>query len=142
VRIGSEACVDAILPHLRSDDPNLRTGALDALRAMPKAVAPRVRQLLHDPDSDVRLLACELARAMPAAEANTLLCELLDTDESANACGAAVDVLAETGVQECLPALARCVARFPNDPFLAFSIKVARQRIASEGDGRRTDFRS
>jgi|SRR5579871_3045202 len=137
VRIGSETSVDAIVPHLRSDDPNLRTGALDALRAMPKAVTPRVHRLLHDPDPDVRVLACDLARAMPSAQANTLLCETLDTDESANVCGVAVDVLAETGVQECLPALARCAMRFPDDPFLAFSIKLARERIASEGDARR-----
>jgi hypothetical protein len=47
-------------------------------------------------------------------------------------------VLVEIGAQECLPALARCASRFPNDPFLAFSIEVARERIASEGHARRT----
>jgi HEAT repeat protein len=137
VRIGSEACLDAIVPHLRSDDPNLRTGALDALRAMPKAVTPRVRLLLQDPDPDVRLLACDLARAMPSTDANAVLCELLDSEQSANVCGVAVDVLAETAVQECLPALARCAARFPHDPFLVFSIKIARERIASQTEARR-----
>ena len=137
VRIGSEEAVDAIVPHLRSDDANLRTGALDALRAMPKAVPPRIRRLLSDSDPDVRVLACDLARTMPAADANSVLCELLETERNANVCGAAVDVLAETGLQECLPALARCAARFPDDPFLAFSIKIARERIASEAGARR-----
>jgi HEAT repeat protein len=137
VRIGSEEAIDAIVPHLRSDDPNLRTGALDALRAMPKAVTPRIGRLLRDSDPDVRVLACDLARTMPAVDANSILCELLESERSANVCGAAVDVLAETGTQDCLAALNRCAARFPDDPFLAFSVKVARERIASEADGRR-----
>ena len=139
VRIGSEAAVDAIVPHLRSDDPNLRTGALDALRAMPTAVTPRVRQLLHDADPDVRLLACDLARTLPSADANSLLCELLESEDSANVCGVAVDVLAETGAAECLPALDHCAIRFREDPFLAFSIKIARERIASEAGARSVD---
>jgi HEAT repeat protein len=74
---------------------------------MPAAVKPRVRQLLHDPDPDVRLLACDLARALPSADANSLLCELLESEDSANVCGVAVDVLAEAGTAECLPALNR-----------------------------------
>jgi HEAT repeat protein len=59
----------AILPHLRSDDANLRTGALDALRMMPDATRPILKTLLGDPDSDVRLLACDLLRGQPAARA-------------------------------------------------------------------------
>src|ERR1700733_4455222 len=45
-RIGSQESVDAVVPHLRSDDAGLRTGAQDALRAMIEAVRPRLPLLL------------------------------------------------------------------------------------------------
>src|SRR5580658_810367 len=38
----------AVLPHLRSDDAEVRTGALDALRAMPDAVRPQLDDVLED----------------------------------------------------------------------------------------------
>src|SRR4051812_43274104 len=142
VHIGTEGSLDAIIPHLRSDNSNVRAGTLDALRAMPALVALRIQRLLQDTDPDVRLLACDLLRTLPAAEANRLLCDLLDTEENANVCGVAIDVVAETGGQECLAALERCAVRFPNDPFLAFSIKIAREGITSRPDaGRPVDRR-
>ena len=109
--------------------PSLRTAALDALRAMPEASRPHVAGLLADPDADVRLLSCELARGLPEGEANRLLGDLLERETEKNVAAAAVEVLAEIGRPEVLPALARCAERFADDPFLAFSIKVATDRI-------------
>lgn len=138
VRIRTAESVRAVLPHLRSNDAQLRTGALDALRAMPEAVAPQLPSLLGDPDPDVRLLACDLARGLPAAAAAPLLCDVLGTETEANVCAAAVEVLAEIGGPEALPVLARCADRFPGDPFLGFSVRAAAGRIgsgAAEPDG-------
>jgi HEAT repeat protein len=132
VRIGTAESVNAVLPHLRANDANLRSGALDALRAMPKSASPHLPHLLRDPDPDVRILACELARNMPVADANSLLCDLLTSEVAANVCSAAVEVLAETGGPECLAALAKCGERFSADPFLSFSIKVASERIGAQ----------
>jgi hypothetical protein len=42
---------------------------------------------------------------------------------------AAVEVLAEIGQPDVLPALASCAERFAGDEFLAFSLKVAVERI-------------
>lgn len=120
--------VEAVLPHLRSDDARLRTGALDALRAMPEAVAPRLADLLADPDPDVRLLSCEIARGLPGPDATRLLCDLLDRETVANVCGAAAEVLAEIGGPEAAPVLERCADRFEGDPFLAFAFRVAIER--------------
>ena len=131
--IGGPEGVVAVLPCLRSDDASLRTGALDALKAMGEAVAPHLQALLGDPDADVRILACDLARQCPQAEAAALLCVLLDREDAANVCAAAVEVLAETGGPAVLPALARCAERFAADPFLTFSIRVAAERIGAQG---------
>lgn len=119
------------LPYLRSDDAAQRTGALDALRAMPAAAAGHLSQLLADIDPDVRLLACEIARVLPTGDASSALVALIERETRSNVCSAAVEVLAETGNTACLPALARCAARFPDDPFLKFAVKVASDRIGA-----------
>ena len=128
-RAATGESAEAVLPSLRSDDAGRRTGALDALRAMPAAAAPLLPQLLADPDPDVRLLTCEVVRALPPAEASALLGALLDREPLVNVCAAAVDVLAEAGDASVLPVLGRCAERFPNETFLGFAIKVAAQRL-------------
>jgi len=119
----------AVLPYLRSDDASLRTAAIDALRAMPAATRPHIAGLLADRDADVRLLSCELARDLPEGEANRLLGDLLVRETEKNVAAAAVEVLAEIGRPEVLPALTACAERFAEDGFLLFSIKVAAERI-------------
>jgi HEAT repeat protein len=136
-RAGSGESVEALLPFLRSDEAHLRTGALDALSAMKGAVGPYLSGLLRDEDADVRLLACELARNLPEDAAERLLCALLDKESEANVCAAALEVLAEVGGPEALPALARCAERFRDTPFLDFSIKVTADRIRLQSAGPR-----
>lgn len=130
-RVGTPESARAVIPHLGSDDASMRTGALDALRAMPTAASSLLPALLADRDPDVRLLACDLARGLPAAEATQFLSTLIEAEREANVCAAAVDVLADVGGAEALPALARCAERFCDVPFLAFSIRVTAERIGT-----------
>lgn len=130
MRVGNAASVQAILPYLRSEDAGLRGGAIETLQALPEAIEPFVAPLLSDSDSDVRLLATELARNMDGAEATRLLCGLIDREQHPNVCAAAIDVLAEVGTPQALPALERCAARFAATPFLPFAISVAIARIS------------
>jgi hypothetical protein len=131
LRHPGEASVAAILPLVRSDEAGVRTGALDALRAMPTALAARLGDVLADPDVDVRILACDLARALPAAEATRMLCALLDRETEANVCTAAIDALTEVGGPEARTSLERCAARFAAEPFLTFAVKAALDRIGA-----------
>jgi HEAT repeat protein len=130
--MGSPESAAQLLAVLRSDDAQLRTGALDALRIMAGAVRDLLPRLLQDPDSDVRLLCCELARSLPSADATSLLCALLAAEREINVCAAAVEVLAEVGGPEALTALAECGQRFRDAPFLGFAIKIATDRINSQ----------
>ena len=130
-RIGDAPSAQAVIPLIRSEDASVRTAALDSLRAMPQAVGESLSGLLADPDPDVRLLACELVRALPSASATQLLCDLIQDDAEANVCAAAIDVLAEVGGPDALPALDRCAARVPDEPFLVFAIRVAGDRISA-----------
>lgn len=134
-RSATPESVESVIPMLRSDDAQLRTGALDALRAMKDAVWTYVPQLLKDPDADVRLLACELTRNLPDEEAAHLLCVLLDTEREPNVCASAVEVLAEVGGEQALPVLAQCAERFRGSAFLEFAIKITSDRIRSQSSG-------
>jgi HEAT repeat protein len=126
----------AILPYLGSDDASVRAGALDALRLIPDATAPHLARLLEDNDPDVRLLACELARNQPGGDAGRLLGDLLRSESQVNVCAAAIEVLAEIGGPDLSTILAECAARFPNDPFLAFTVQIANERIGSQASNR------
>jgi HEAT repeat protein len=130
-RIGTEETAAAAISLLRSDDANLRTGALDTLRLMVSRVHELLPRLLKDQDVDVRILSCELARSLPSPEATNLMCGVLDNETDANVCAAAVDVLAEVGGAEALPSLRACELKFHDTPFLAFAIKAAVDRLAA-----------
>jgi HEAT repeat protein len=130
MRIGNAASVEAILPYLRSQEAGVRGDAIEALQALPHAIAPFMGPLLSDSDSDVRLLATELARNMKAAEATRLLSELIEREQHANVCAAAIDVLTEVGTPQALAALEKCATRFAATPFLPFAISVAIARIS------------
>ena len=129
VRIGGRESVDVMSRFVRVDDANLRTGALDALRAMIGAARPVLPALLADPDPDVRLLTCDLIRELPAAEATPLLYGVLANETEANVCAAAVDVLLEIGEPDALPYLEACARRFGDGGFLGFAVNTAMRRI-------------
>jgi HEAT repeat protein len=132
IRIGNAASLEVLLPYLRSQDASVRAAAIEALQALPDAIAPFMAPLLNDGDSDVRLLATELARNMEASEATRLLCELIEREQHPNVCAAAIDVLTEVGTPDALPTLDRCAARFAATPFLPFAVSVAMSRISGE----------
>jgi HEAT repeat protein len=129
MRIGDEASVKELLPYLRSEDAGLRAAAIEALQSLPEVISPFMTSLLADRDSDVRLLATELTRNMPAPEATKLLSDLIEHEHQPNVCAAAVDVLAELGTRDAVPALRSCAERFAGTPFLPFAISVAIARI-------------
>ncbi|WP_176556348.1 HEAT repeat domain-containing protein [Rubellimicrobium rubrum] len=126
VRIGGVRAVEAVLPYLRSDDAALRTGALDVLKSLPESVEC-LPALLDDPDADLRVLAAEVARAMPNGAA--LLCRRLLHEHDPNVCAAALDVLAEIGGPDCLPSLQVCAERYVSEPFLRYAVATAVARI-------------
>jgi HEAT repeat protein len=134
MRIGDQASVVALLPCLRSQDAGQRAAAIEVLQSLPGAILPFMASLLGDSDSDVRILATELARNMPAADANHVLCTLLEHEQHPNVCAAAIDVLAEVGTREAVPVLQACAERFAGTPFLPFAVSTAIARI-SDAEG-------
>jgi HEAT repeat protein len=131
MRVGDEASVLALLPYLRSQDAGQRGTAIEALQALPEAILPFMPMLLADSDSDVRILATELARNLPAPDATRVLCGLIENEQHPNVCTAAIDVLAEVGTRDAVPALKACAERFSNTPFVSFAVSVTIARISN-----------
>lgn len=129
--LSSSQAVQALLPMLRSEDAQLRNGAIEALTEMPQAVGPCVQALLDDPDPDVRIFTVNLLGDLKHPDLNTWLIKVLTRDEHINVVAAAVEVVAEVGTPEAVPALQAAVRRFAQDPFLGFAADVAIERIES-----------
>ncbi len=114
---------------LRSDDAQLRNGAIEALQEMPGAVAPHLQALLADPDSDVRIFAVNILGALRHVSAPQWLADVVRVEGHINVCAAAVDALAEVGGLEAIDALEDLRRRFPGEAFMAFAIETAIRRI-------------
>jgi HEAT repeat protein len=132
-QIQTPEAVGFILQQLRSKDAAVRAGALDALNAIPKALEAQLPALLRDPDPEIRILLCDIVRRLPGPTATHYLCDMLAHEALPNVCAAAVEALAEVGDETALPTLAQCAARFGDEPFLLFSIKIASNRVAEAG---------
>jgi HEAT repeat protein len=130
-RIGGTAVVQGLLPLLRSEDAGLRNGAIEALAGLPDAVAPHIDQLLQDADIDVRIFTVNLLGELRHARVAQWLANVLLHDEAINVVGAALEVAAEAGTPDTLPALRGARERFAGDAYIAFSVDLAIERIES-----------
>ena len=131
-RRGDEAAAKALLPLLRSEDARLRNGAIEALASMPQAVAPQITALLHDGDADVRIFTVNLLGELRHPQVVHWLLQVVADDASINAVAAAIEVLAEAGAPEHLPALRAARQRFAGDAFIGFAVDMAIDRIEAK----------
>jgi HEAT repeat protein len=129
--IADASAAAALARHIRSEDAGLRSACIETLQAMPIAASSVLPDLLSDPDADVRLLATEIVRTQPAEAANALLAALLDAETHPNVCGAAVEVLADVGTADAVPALRTARTRFATEAFLPLAIDTVLARLGT-----------
>jgi len=127
--IATEVAAAALLPLLRSDEPALRNGAIEALTGMPLAVAPRIQALLHDTDPDVRIFTVNMLGDLRHEQVVPWLLQVLQQDDAVNVVAAAFEVLAEVGSPHHIAALRAAQSRFTDDPFIGFAADMAVERI-------------
>jgi HEAT repeat protein len=125
----SPQAAEGLLPLLRSNDANLRNGAIEALQEMPDAVARHVERLLADADSDVRIFAVNIVGALRHADVPAWLRRVVTSDPHVNVCTAALDALSEVGEPDVIPALQTMKDRFPDVAFISFAVDATVRRI-------------
>ncbi|MBK1647580.1 HEAT repeat domain-containing protein [Rhabdochromatium marinum] len=127
--LGDDQAVAGLVACLRSEEPALRNAAIEAMQRLPDKVAPIMRALLTDPDSDVRIFAVSILQSLCHPEVETWLLEVIDQDSHLNVCGVAVDLLSEVGTEAARASLLRLQARFADEPYIRFATDLALGRL-------------
>lgn len=116
---------DGLIAHLAADDAGLRVAVAGVLARTSSATAARIPALITDPDPDVRILTVMVLAELRSAAVEGWLTELVDADPDANVTAAAIGELAALVGAGCEPALRAARSRFPDDPFIVFSVDRA-----------------
>jgi len=114
--------VDGLVGHLASQDASLRCAVVDVLSRTTTSTMQRVPALLSHPESDVRILLVAVLAALPQDEAVDQLAGLVREDPHPNVVAAAIAELAQRCGAARLPDLRAARERFPDDPFIAFTV--------------------
>ncbi|MEV6346135.1 HEAT repeat domain-containing protein [Actinoplanes sp. NPDC051851] len=115
--------------HLASDEAGLRTAVAEALATMPLSVPDLVPSLMAAPDHDVRVMTAMVLADLAHPEAKTWLVRMIAEDPHPNVVTAAIDALLPAAGPEHAPVLEAAAARFPDDPFLSFTVRAALPRL-------------
>nr|WP_307854043.1 HEAT repeat domain-containing protein [Actinoplanes toevensis] len=92
---------------------------------MPISVPALVPRLLEDPDHDVRVMTAMVLADLPHPESLTWLAVMIKDDPHPNVVASAIDALLPSLGPEHTELLERAVRRFPDDPFLRFTVEAA-----------------
>jgi HEAT repeat protein len=131
-RLGDSVAVAGLVKCMRSEDAVLRNEAIEAMKQLPDAVAPIMRDLLADADSDMRISAVNILESLKHPEVERWLCEVIERDSHINVCATAVDLLGEVGSAAALPSLQQLKVRFADQAYMAFAVDLAIKRIQED----------
>jgi HEAT repeat protein len=121
----TDRVAESLAVHLASDDAGLRTATAEALATMPLSVPAILPHLLADDDHDVRVMTAMVLADLQHPAALDWLAEMIRDDPHPNVVAAAIDALLPSLGPEHTELLTRAARRFPNDPFLRFTIEAA-----------------
>ncbi|MBB2942354.1 HEAT repeat protein [Actinoplanes lutulentus] len=121
----TEAVAGALAVHLASDDAALRTAAAEALARMPRSMPALLPSLVAAPDHDVRVMTVMVLADLIHPDTGYWLTRVIRDDPHPNVVTAAIDALLPLATAEHAPLLEAAARRFPDDPFLRFTVQAA-----------------
>jgi len=127
--LGDQTAIATLVDCMRSEDAALRNEAIEAMKQLPDAVAPIMRGLLADEDSDIRIFAVNVLESLRHPEVESWLSQVVEKDPHVNVCATAVDLLGEVGSRSALEPLLRLKTRFTKEPYIQFAADLAIKRI-------------
>jgi HEAT repeat protein len=131
-RLGDNVAVTGLVHCMRSEDAALRNEAIEAMKLLPDAVAPIMRDLLTDTDSDMRIFAVNILESLKHPDVELWLREVIERDPHINVCATAVDLLGEVGSAAALHSLQLLKARFAGQAYIQFAADLAIKRIQED----------
>jgi HEAT repeat protein len=128
-QLGDSRAVAGMVELLRSEDAELRNGAIEALKLLPESVAEFIPGLLADIDPDVRILTISILESLRHPLVEEWLIEVIEEDQHLNVCGAALDLLAEVGTERSVGPIRGLRERFKDAPYMQFTADLVLKRI-------------
>jgi HEAT repeat protein len=127
--IDSEEIPDLLASYLRAPDARLRNAVTEIIAQLSGTPAI-IDGLLRDTDPHMRISAVMVLTLMVDPSVPAKLTAVIENDSDPRVVAAAVGELAELGDASHLPLLAGARARFVDDPFVAFTVDLAAERVA------------
>lgn len=132
---GGNAALEGLLRYLRAEPAQLRNEVLETLKTFPQAqILPHIGALLKHPDPHMRIAVIQMVQALGYPACVDTLNATLAEEEHVNVAATAVDLLAEMGTPEAVPALRTARQRFAGVPYMTFAIDTALARIERGGE--------
>jgi hypothetical protein len=116
---------EGLAVHLASDEASLRTAVAETLATMPVSVPVIVPRLIADPDHDVRVMTAMVLADLAHPSSLDWLTGMIRDDPHPNVVASAIDALLPSLGPEHTDLLERTLRRFPDDPFLRFTVEAA-----------------
>ncbi|BBH64220.1 hypothetical protein ACTI_09050 [Actinoplanes sp. OR16] len=126
----TENVAGALAVHLASDDAALRTAVAEALARMPRSMPALLPDLIAAPDHDVRVMTAMVLADLTHPDTAVWLIEMIRDDPHPNVVTAAIDALLPVATADHAAVLEEAVHRFPDDPFLRFTVQAALPRLS------------
>ncbi len=126
---GGNNVVDALIGFLASQDAHLRNSVIDVLQQMPKEMESHMASLLANDDADVRIFAINIMASLQHPSVPEWLEAVIVHDKHLNVCMTALDLLAETGEKSMCASVNTLLTRYPDEPYVAFSVAQVKKRL-------------
>lgn len=130
----SEDDIAKIILLLKSEQVQLRNGAIELLQQHPLLFAANVNRLMEDDDPDIRIFCVDIIGVVAHKEARNWLHHIVLNESNENVVGTALDKLAEIADESTLGVLDKVQSRFQNHAYIGFVISLIRTQLESSDE--------
>jgi len=128
-KLGGEEAVEALIPLLWEDRPDIRNVAVDILRDIGSQGLDLLLDLLYEKDPDIRIFVVDILGHTKSVLAARALCEILLNDTDPNVRAQAAVSLGELGFLESVSCLEKALE---DEEWVKFSAIEALKKIGSD----------
>jgi len=120
---------NSIFKMLESHNAYLRNKAITFLQDSGENAKGFIKKLLHDEQRDIRIFAVNILGDVKYEDSRIMLLELIQEEKDVNVLMTAIDYLGEIGDQDDTELLMSLKDKFTHEPYVAFGIDMACEKI-------------
>ena len=114
---------------LASENTWLRNRAQEVLLLFPEKVMEQVGTIYAQSSNDEKIFLMNVMKDLAHPGVGAWVLEILEKETHVNVVATALETVAEIGDAACLPLLDMLIDRFAEEPFIAFTVGVVRERV-------------